>query len=484
MDAGDEEMWNMTFEEWRTADRKKLRGYHRSVESTRVKQYELLPEPWTDRIAIVRGPVQEMKVDAIVNAAKQSCMGGAGVDGAIHRAAGKLLLRECATFDGCATGQTRITKGYNLPARFVMHTVAPTNQDEAALASCYSTSLELLQRHQLSTIAFCCVGTGVYGYPLKAASKIAIRTVLEALRTLPKETKVVFACFRREEFEMYSELLPKMAARELAGAPLHKETNPLGGNDAGRRIFPWPDQQHWVSHTEMDGLVMPLLRDSALTALSLENIVTGRVPPRRVRELIQKRIRRRYQDRSFVFAPVKLPNHWATAFFIEPRDGDLQMIVYDGLPDSTGEARKVYEDIAGRLQTSLALVCHTRQEGVECGLHTIWFACTAAQSKSVPWFEHHPERSMSLHKWRAQLEHLAHGISDTLAKQLLTSVPAKGCPIVRSGPVVTGARVVSALADRDVTSPLALSTCPSGSAGEMQEKTSAVSTLLWLFSGR
>ena len=158
----------------------------------------------------------EIAVDAIVNAAKSTCLGGGGVDGMIHDSAGDLLERECATFNGCPPSHARITKGYSLPAKFVIHTVGPIGEDVPALASAYRSCLQLLVRHQLRSIAFCCVSTGIFGFPLQSATETALQTVREWLgdeSNAAAVDRIVFACFKGFEVAMYEWCAPKYFPR-------------------------------------------------------------------------------------------------------------------------------------------------------------------------------------------------------------------------------------------------------------------------------
>jgi O-acetyl-ADP-ribose deacetylase (regulator of RNase III) len=160
----------------------------------------------------VQGDITKETVDAIVNAANESLLGGGGVDGAIHRAAGAELLAECRTLNGCPTGQAKITKGYRLPAKHVIHTVGPVwnggGYDEPELlAGCYRNSLELAAKNNLRSIAFPCISTGVYGYPFEPATKVAISTVLETCATLPLIERVRFVCFSSHDYKVYARML-------------------------------------------------------------------------------------------------------------------------------------------------------------------------------------------------------------------------------------------------------------------------------------
>ncbi len=168
-----------------------------------------------NRIEITQGDITKMQVEAIVNAANESLLGGGGVDGAIHRAAGPALLEECRIIGGCPTGEARITKGHQLPAKYVIHTVGPVwhggNQNEPALlANCYKNSLQLSVEHDVKTIAFPAISTGVYGYPLKAATEIALQETAVFLQKNSSLEKVVFVCFGEEVFTVYDALSKKL----------------------------------------------------------------------------------------------------------------------------------------------------------------------------------------------------------------------------------------------------------------------------------
>jgi len=164
-------------------------------------------------IELFKGDITKLTVDAIVNAANKTLLGGGGVDGAIHRAAGKELLAECRTLNGCETGYAKITKGYNLPAKYVIHTVGPVwyggkNNEEQKLKSAYQKSLELAEQNEIKTIAFPNISTGVYNFPKELAAQIAISTVAEFLKKSSIE-KVVFCVFDDENYKIYSEFLDK-----------------------------------------------------------------------------------------------------------------------------------------------------------------------------------------------------------------------------------------------------------------------------------
>lgn len=163
------------------------------------------------KIKLFKGDITTLKVDAIVNAANSSLLGGGGVDGAIHRAAGWELLEECRTLKGCNTGDAKITKGYKLPAKYVIHTVGPVwhngkSGEPEKLASCYLKSLETAVENGIKTIAFPNISTGVYGYPKKEAAETAIQTVISFLEKNDEIEQVIFCVFDEENFKIYNNI--------------------------------------------------------------------------------------------------------------------------------------------------------------------------------------------------------------------------------------------------------------------------------------
>jgi O-acetyl-ADP-ribose deacetylase (regulator of RNase III) len=169
-----------------------------------------------ERIVLVEGDITTLPVDAVVNAANSSLLGGGGVDGAIHRAAGHELLAECATLGGCETGEAKMTRGYQLPAKHVIHTVGPVwrggdHGEAELLARCYRASLQLADRHGLRSIAFPAISTGIYGYPLDQATGIAVRETAGFLAEHESPATVTFVCFSRRALDAYEQALDTIA---------------------------------------------------------------------------------------------------------------------------------------------------------------------------------------------------------------------------------------------------------------------------------
>ena len=163
-------------------------------------------------IEAVQGDITSLEVDAIVNAANKKLLGGGGVDGAIHRAAGPQLLKACLELHGCEVGEAKITKGYNLPAQYVIHTVGPVwgggkRHKDTLLADCYRNSLELAARHRVKTIAFPAISTGVYRFPSDRACAIAVKTIRELPGNGGPIEKVIFCCFNTKTYELYKQAL-------------------------------------------------------------------------------------------------------------------------------------------------------------------------------------------------------------------------------------------------------------------------------------
>ncbi|BAY26660.1 Appr-1-p processing domain protein [Calothrix sp. NIES-2100] len=181
-----------------------LENTHNNGEANMIKQ-----------TSVFQGDITQLQVDAIVNAAKNSLLGGGGVDGAIHRAAGPELLAECRQLNGCATGEAKITKGYQLRAKWVIHTVGPIwyggNQGEdEMLAKCYRNSLAVAEQYQIKSIAFPAISTGVYGFPMERASKIAITEVNKFLHSHQSIEQVIFVCFGQSAYDCYLKVIREL----------------------------------------------------------------------------------------------------------------------------------------------------------------------------------------------------------------------------------------------------------------------------------
>ncbi len=170
-----------------------------------------------EKIEVIQGDITKLEVDAIVNAANTSLLGGGGVDGAIHRAAGPQLLEECRLLGGCPVGRAKATKGYRLPARYVFHTVGPVwhggeQGEDELLASCYRECLHLAGRHGVRTIAFPAISCGVYRFPVERAARIAIRTLLACLKEQPEIEKIYLVCFDQNVYRTYQQTLEELTS--------------------------------------------------------------------------------------------------------------------------------------------------------------------------------------------------------------------------------------------------------------------------------
>lgn len=173
-----------------------------------------------DRIEIIKGDITTLTTDAIVNAANSSLLGGGGVDGAIHRAAGPALLAECRQLNGCPAGKAKITGGYNLPAKYVIHTVGPIwrggdSGESKLLAECYRNSLKLAAEHKIRSIAFPSVSTGVYGYPVELASAIALREIKGFMEDNSTVDRVIVVCFDDETYSVYQKNYREIISKKM-----------------------------------------------------------------------------------------------------------------------------------------------------------------------------------------------------------------------------------------------------------------------------
>lgn len=178
-------------------------------------------------IKVVKGDITKLQVDAIVNAANESLLGGGGVDGTIHRAAGSELLEECRKLGGCKTGNAKITSGYKLPAQYVIHTAGPIwrggdNNEASLLENCYRNSMELAHERSLKSIAFPCISTGAYRYPPDEAAQIALETVIKFQAEKNYTPEIIFCCFSEEDRDRYEKIL---SDRQINGSQRHLHNN-------------------------------------------------------------------------------------------------------------------------------------------------------------------------------------------------------------------------------------------------------------------
>jgi len=198
---------------WEVCTKTIRRDAEKIAESARKAGFSVpVPDPDINRcVALYRGDITVLSGDAIVNAANQSLLGRGGIDGAIHRAAGPQLVEECRTLHGCPTGQAKITLGYNLPSKHVIHTVGPIGENEEALRSCYESVLRIVKEKHLTTVAICGISTGIYGYPVEKAARVALGTVRKWLQVRENRNcvqRILFVTFTPRETEVYNNLMP------------------------------------------------------------------------------------------------------------------------------------------------------------------------------------------------------------------------------------------------------------------------------------
>ncbi|KAF9124637.1 O-acetyl-ADP-ribose deacetylase macrod1 [Mortierella sp. 14UC] len=198
----------------------------------RPSQADLSAAPnanWSERISMWKGDITKLEIDAVVNAANESLLGGGGIDGAIHRAAGKDLLEECRKLRGCPTGEAKSTKAYKLPSKRIIHTVGPIGEIPGRLKSCYNSVLEIVKNEQLKSVAFCCISTGIYGYDNRRAADVALKTVRDWMDEHPKEAReierIVFCVFLDKDVQIYETLLPHYFPRGEGQSKIKDETS-------------------------------------------------------------------------------------------------------------------------------------------------------------------------------------------------------------------------------------------------------------------
>lgn len=182
----------------------------KNINTINFSEVRNIAQELNNKISIFEGDITTLEIDAIVNAANNSLLGGGGVDGAIHRAAGPLLLEECITLEGCKTGFAKITAGYNLPSKYVIHTVGPIGEKPEFLKSCYQKCLDLARENKCRTIAFPCISTGVYDYPHESASIVALNEIRNYLEKYPDDFDLIVLClFMEKSKQVYGKFLQK-----------------------------------------------------------------------------------------------------------------------------------------------------------------------------------------------------------------------------------------------------------------------------------
>ncbi|XP_023818920.1 O-acetyl-ADP-ribose deacetylase MACROD2 isoform X2 [Oryzias latipes] len=235
----------------------------------------------SDKVSLYKGDITILEVDAIVNAANSSLLGGGGVDGCIHKAAGSCLYEECLSLKGCETGKAKITCGYDLPAKYVIHTVGPVARghvgptESSDLASCYQNSLRLMEEHNLRTVAFPCISTGIYGFPNDPAADIALKTVKEWIQQNPdKITRVIFCVFLENDFAIYKKKMSDFFKDDTP--PLSKSATKEGGENNEGEQEPDDDKEEEEEEERDDDV--PLNNDVEMLSQNPEENTAGDEP--------------------------------------------------------------------------------------------------------------------------------------------------------------------------------------------------------------
>ncbi|KAG0254553.1 hypothetical protein BGZ95_005984 [Linnemannia exigua] len=192
----------------------RLEECYRQYPKPLIRELKAAPNAdWSERISMWKGDITKLEIDAVVNAANESLLGGGGIDGAIHRAAGKELLEECRKLRGCPTGEAKSTKAYKLPSKRIIHTVGPIGEIPGRLESCYNSVLKIVKDENLRSVAFCCISTGIYGYDNEKAADAALKTVRnwmdENVEEARKIERIVFCVFLDKDVQIYEKTLPR-----------------------------------------------------------------------------------------------------------------------------------------------------------------------------------------------------------------------------------------------------------------------------------